>query len=102
MICERSLKLFVWRADRHPSVYEAGTPATLGGLVMSLHVDMTVGATRTLPCTFTQEVDDGPRHSTLEKSRGGQYLADTVFRATCDYTAANCELADGTIRHAVG
>jgi hypothetical protein len=96
------LKLFVWCADRYPSVYEAGTPATLGGIVKSLRVHMTVRATRTLPCTFTQEVNDGPRHSTLEKSEGDQYLADTVFRAACDYTAANCQLADGTIRHAIG
>jgi hypothetical protein len=76
-------------------------PPTLGGIVKSLRVHMTAEATRTLPCTFTQEVDDGSRHSTLEKSGCDQYLADTVFRAARDYTAANCGLADGTIRHAI-
>ena len=95
------LKLFVWCADRYPSVYEAGTPATLGGIVKSLRVHMTAEATRTLPCTFTQEADDGPRHPTLETFGCDQYLADTVFRASCDYRVANCRLADGTIRHAI-
>lgn len=60
-------------------MYEAGTPATLGGIVKSLRVHMTADPTRTLPCTFTQEVEDGPRHSTLEKSGCDEYLADTVF-----------------------
>jgi hypothetical protein len=91
-----------WCADRHPSVYEAGTPTRLGGIVKSLRVHMTAEATRTLPSTIHAGSGRRPRHSTLESSGCDQYLVDTVFHAARDYTMANCRLADGTMRYAVG